>query len=164
MKAAELMDEKGALIAGKLNIRKGKKGNLEFLLVPREFTGNERDISVSRTDVNEIQLAKAAIRAGQEILLNKAGISAEDVDEIIIAGAFGTYIDVPNAISVGMFPGISVQNFRQVGNAAGMGAVQALISFKHRQLIKDVIKDVDYIELTTYEDFQSEFIDAMYLR
>ena len=164
MKAANLMDEKGALIEGKLNIRKGKKKNLEFLLVPREFTGHERDISVSRTDVNEIQLAKAAIRAGQEILLAKAGIAAEDIDEIIIAGAFGTYIDVPNAISVGMFPGIPVQSFRQVGNAAGMGAVQALISLKHRQLIEDVIKDVDYIELTTYEHFQKEFIDAMYLR
>jgi len=164
MKAANLMDEKGALIEGKLNIRKGKKKNLEFLLVPREFTGHERDISVSRTDVNEIQLAKAAIRAGQEILLNKAGITAQDIDEIIIAGAFGTYIDVPNAISVGMFPGISVNHFRQIGNAAGMGAVQALISVKHRQLIRDVIKDVDYIELTTYEHFQKEFIDAMYLR
>lgn len=164
MKAAKLMDEKGALIEGKLNIRKGKKNSLEFLLVPKEFTGNERDISVSRTDVNEIQLAKAAIRAGQEILLSKAGITAEDIDEIIIAGAFGTYIDVPNAISVGMFPGISVQNFRQVGNAAGMGAVQALISQKHRQLIDEVIKDVDYIELTTYEHFQKEFIEAMYLR
>jgi uncharacterized 2Fe-2S/4Fe-4S cluster protein (DUF4445 family) len=164
MKAANLRDEKGALIEGKLNIRKGKKKNLEFLLVPREFTGHERDISVSRTDVNEIQLAKAAIRAGQEILLAKAGIATEDIDEIIIAGAFGTYIDVQNAISVGMFPGIPVQSFRQVGNAAGMGAVQALISLKHRQLIEDVIKDVDYIELTTYEHFQKEFIDAMYLR
>lgn len=164
MKAANLMDEKGALFEGKLNIRKGKKNNLEFLLVPREYTGHDRDIAVSRTDVNEIQLAKAAIRAGQEILLNKAGITAEDVDEIIIAGAFGTYIDVPNAVSVGMFPGIAVQNFRQIGNAAGMGAVQALISYKHRQLITEVIKDVEYIELTTYEHFQKEFIEAMYLR
>jgi len=164
MKAAELMDERGALIEGQLNIRRGKKDKLEFLLVPREFSGHDRDIAVSRTDVNEIQLAKAAIRAGQEILLDKAGISAEDIDEIIIAGAFGTYIDVPNAISVGMFPDIPVQKFRQVGNAAGMGATQALISNKHRRLIKDVIRDVEYVELTTYENFQREFVKAMYLR
>ena len=114
--------------------------------------------------MNEIQLAKAAIRAWQEILLDKAGISADDIDEIIIAGAFGTYIDVPNAISVGMFPDIPVECFRQVGNAAGMGAIQALISIKHRKLIKDVIKDVEYVELTTYENFQREFVEAMYLR
>jgi uncharacterized 2Fe-2S/4Fe-4S cluster protein (DUF4445 family) len=164
MKAANLMDEKGALIEGKFNIRRGKKNSLEFLLVPTEYTGHARDITVSRTDVNEIQLAKAAIRAGQEILLNRAGITAQEVDEIIIAGAFGTYIDVPNAISVGMFPGIPIQRFRQIGNAAGMGAVQALISLKHRRLIEDVIKEVEYIELTTYENFQTEFINAMYLR
>ena len=164
MKAANLMDEKGALIDGQLNIRKGNNNRLEFLLVPMESSGNGRDITVSRADVNEIQLAKAAIRAGQEILLNKAGITAQDIDEIIIAGAFGTYIDVPNAISVGMFPDIPVQRFRQIGNAAGMGAVQALISVKHRQLITDVIKNVEYIELTTYENFQKEFVKAMYLR
>jgi len=164
MKAANLMDERGALIEGQLNIRRGKKNKLEFLLVPREYSGHDRDIAVSRTDVNEIQLAKAAIRAGQEILLDKAGISADDIDEIIIAGAFGTYIDVPNAISVGMFPDIPVECFRQVGNAAGMGATQALISIKHRKLIKDVIKDVEYVELTTYENFQREFVEAMYLR
>ena len=164
MKSAHLMDERGALIPGQLNIRKGKNNHLEFLLVPREYAGHDRDIAVSRTDVNEIQLAKAAIRAGQEVLLDKAGINAEDIDEIIIAGAFGTYIDVPNAISVGMFPDIPVQRFRQVGNAAGMGGTQALISNKHRQLIKDVIKDVEYVELTTYENFQREFVEAMYLR
>ena len=164
LKAANLMDERGALIEGELNIRRGKKDKLEFLLVPAAFSGHGRDIAVSRTDVNEIQLAKAAIRAGQEILMEKAGINAGDIDEIIIAGAFGTYIDVPNAISVGMFPDIPVQRFRQVGNAAGMGATQALISKKHRKIIKDVIKDVEYVELTTYENFQAAFVEAMYLR
>ncbi|MFC2054954.1 ASKHA domain-containing protein [Chloroflexota bacterium] len=164
MKAANLMDEKGTLIEGQLNIRKGMKNNLEFLLAPAAVTGHKRDITVSRKDVNEIQLAKAAIRAGQEILLIKAGITADDIDEVIIAGAFGTYLDVPNAIKVGMFPDIPVGNFRQIGNAAGMGAVQALVSVEHRDLIKDVIKDVDYIELTTYENFQQEFVKAMYLR
>jgi uncharacterized 2Fe-2S/4Fe-4S cluster protein (DUF4445 family) len=164
MKKANLMDEKGALIEGQLNIRKGQKNSLEFLLVPEAASGHGRDITVSRRDVNEIQLAKAAIKAGQEILLIKAGITADDIDEVIIAGAFGTYIDVPNAIEVGMFPDIPVGRFRQIGNAAGMGAVQALISNKHRQLIKNVIKDVEYIELTTYEEFQKEFVKAMYLR
>jgi uncharacterized 2Fe-2S/4Fe-4S cluster protein (DUF4445 family) len=164
MKSANLMDERGALIKGQMNIRPGNKDKLEFLLVPREHTGHGRDIAVSRTDVNEIQLAKAAIRAGQEILIAKAGIEAADIDEIIIAGAFGTYIDVPNAISVGMFPDIPLHRFRQVGNAAGMGAMQALISGRHRKLIKDVIKDVEYVELTTYENFQREFVEAMYLR
>jgi uncharacterized 2Fe-2S/4Fe-4S cluster protein (DUF4445 family) len=164
MKAANVMDENGALIEGQLNVRSGQNNHLEFLLVPAASTGHKRDITVSRIDVNEIQLAKAAIRAGQEILLNNAGITAEDIDEIIIAGAFGTYIDVPNAIKIGMFPDIPVRRFRQVGNAAGMGAVQALVSVERRKLIKDVIKDVKYIELTTCGDFQKEFVKAMYIK
>ena len=164
MKTTNLMDEKGALQEGRPNIRKNPTDVLEFLVVPAIATGHGRDIVVSRRDVNEIQLAKAAIRAGQEILLKKAGISDGDIDEIIIAGAFGTYINVPNAIKVGMFPNIPLERFHQIGNAAGMGAVQALISTNHRQLIKDVIKNVNYVELTTYEDFQKEFVQAMYLR
>ena len=164
MKSANLMDEKGALIEGQLNVRQSNQNHLEFLLAPASSTGHGRDVTVSRKDVNEIQLAKAAIRAGQEILLIKAGITAEDIDEVIIAGAFGTYIDVPNAIEVGMLPDIPLDRFRQIGNAAGMGAVQALVSAEHRALIGEVIKDVDYIELTTYEEFQKEFVNAMYLR
>ncbi|MBM3145061.1 MAG: DUF4445 domain-containing protein [Chloroflexi bacterium] len=164
MKAANLMDERGALIEGRLNVRRNDADQLEFLLAAASSTGHGRDITVSRKDVNEIQLAKAAIRAGQEILLIKAGITADDVDEVIIAGAFGTYINIPNAIEVGMFPDLPVQRFRQIGNAAGMGAIQALISVEHRKLIEKVIKDVDYIELTTYADFQEEFVKAMYLR
>ena len=164
LKKANLMDAKGALIEGGLNIRKNIHGILEFLLVPAESTGHGRDIVINRKDINEIQLAKAAIRAGQEILLIKAGIKADNIDEVIIAGAFGTYIDVPNAINVGMFPNIPINRFQQIGNAAGMGAVQSLISANHRKLIKDVIKNVDYIELTTYEKFQKEFVKAMYLK
>jgi len=164
MKAANLMDEKGALIEGQLNIRKRGKNGLEFLLAPASSTGHGRDVTVSRKDINEIQLAKAAIRVGLDILLIEAEISADDIDEVIIAGAFGTYINVPNAIKVGMFPDIPVDRFRQIGNAAGMGAVQALLSVEYRDLIRDVIKKVDYIELTTSEDFQNRFMDAMYLR
>lgn len=164
MKAANLMDERGALIEGQMHIRRSDKNNLECLLVSHEHSGHGRDISVTRSDVNEIQLAKAAIRAGQEILMEKAGIKADQIDEIIIAGAFGTYIDVPNAIRIGMFPDIPVERFHQVGNAAGMGATQALISFNQRKIIQGIIRDVEYIELTTYENFQAEFIKAMYLR
>jgi len=164
MKAAGMINEKGALIEGRLNIRKSEKNGLEFVLAPASSTGHGRDVTISRRDINEIQLAKAAIRAGLEILLIKAGITVKDVDEVIVAGAFGTYIDVSNAIKVGMFPDIPVERFRQIGNAAGMGAVQALVSVEHRNLIRDVIKKVDYIELTAYKDFQNKFLHAMYLR
>ena len=164
MKTANLMDEKGAIKKGAPFTRQDAKDLSELLLVPEAESGNQKDITISRKDVNEIQLAKAAIRAGLDILLAEAGIEAEDIDKVLVAGAFGTYISVPNAIEIGMFPDIPLDRFQQVGNAAGMGAVQALISIKYRNLISEVIKDVDYIELTTYDDFQKLYMNAMYLR
>ncbi|NQS92052.1 MAG: DUF4445 domain-containing protein [Chloroflexi bacterium] len=164
MKTANLMNEKGAIQAGSPFTRPDAKNLSELLLVPGSESGNGQEITISRKDVNEIQLAKAAIRAGLDILLIEAGIQADDVDRVLVAGAFGTYISVPNAIEIGMFPRIPLSRFQQVGNAAGMGAVQALISIKHRHLISEVIKDVDYIELTTYPTFQELYIKAMYLQ
>jgi uncharacterized 2Fe-2S/4Fe-4S cluster protein (DUF4445 family) len=164
MREAGVLNEKGGMIEGELNVRPGKKNGQEFVLVPAVSAGVERDITVTRKDVNEIQLAKAAIRAGQEVLLAKAGISADDLDKVIIAGAFGTYIDVPNAVKIGMFPHIPVSRFEQVGNAAGMGAKIALLSVDQRKRITEVIDQVEYVELTTYADFQKKFVDAMYLR
>lgn len=164
MKIADLMNEKGAIKSSSPFTRQDAKDLSELLLVPADQSGNKKDITISRKDVNEIQLAKAAIRAGLDILLAEAGIEAEDVDQVLVAGAFGTYISVPNAIEIGMFPDIPQDRFQQVGNAAGMGAVQALISMKYRQLIAEVITDVDYIELTTYGDFQKIYMNAMYLR
>lgn len=163
MKVNNFMDEKGAIHKGAKFIREADRGIPELLLVPASESGNDRDITVSRKDINEIQLAKAAIRSGLEILLVEAGIRAEDVDRVLVAGAFGTYISIPNAIEIGMFPPIPLDRFEQVGNAAGMGAVQALISKPHRKLISKEIQKAAYVELTTYEKFQEMFMKFMYL-
>ncbi len=163
MKSAKLMDEKGAFKDGPLLVREEGQQAHQIILVPREKSGIERDITISRKDVNEIQLAKAAIRAGQEILLKEAGIHPEDIDQVIVAGAFGTYINIPNAIAIGMFPKIPLDRFQQVGNAAGMGAIQALLSVEKREIIRKIIQEVEYIELTTRADFQQIFMQAMYL-
>lgn len=163
LRTSNSINDKGAFSDGQPHIRPGENGRNEFLLAPAENTKHGRDITVSRSDINEIQLAKAAIRAGLEVLMQQADITAEDIDEVIIAGAFGTYIDVSNAIKVGMFPNVPVERFRQIGNAAGMGAVQALLSKEQRQTIAEVIQQVKYIELTTTSDFQRDFVNAMYL-
>ncbi|GAG40188.1 unnamed protein product, partial [marine sediment metagenome] len=138
MKTANLMDEKGAIKEVGNFTREADKNLIELLLVPAEQSGNKKEITVSRKDVNEIQLAKAAIRSGLDILLVEAGLQADDVDRVLVAGAFGTYISVPNAIEIGMFPRIPLSRFQQVGNAAGMGAVQALVSMKYRHMISEV--------------------------
>ncbi|TRZ50443.1 DUF4445 domain-containing protein [bacterium] len=162
MRKAGILNEKGALLTGKQQVRETAQGN-EFVLVPAEKTGHGREITISRRDVNEIQLAKAAIRTGINVLLETAAISAQEVEEVLIAGAFGTYINLASAIRIGMFPDLPLERFKQIGNAAGMGAKRALISKKSLSEARSIAERAQYIELTTHTNFQNDFLNAMYL-
>jgi uncharacterized 2Fe-2S/4Fe-4S cluster protein (DUF4445 family) len=148
--------------AGHLRVRgEGKK--TEFVLVPAGERGAPRDIVVTRKDVNEIQLAKAAIRAGIEVLLSQARLEARQVERVVVAGAFGTYLDVGSALAVGMFPSLPRALFVQVGNAAGMGAKMALMSRRCRGVTEEVARRVEYVELTTNSHFVEAYTAALML-
>lgn len=138
-------------------------GGPACLLVPAALTAHGRDILLTRADIGEIQLAKAAIRAGIELLLAAAGIAAEALEEIIVAGAFGTYLDVGSAIAIGMLPPLPSERFRQIGNAAGQGARQLLVSRQRRQLAAEVASRVRYVELTTHPRFADAFAQELAL-
>nr|HID12900.1 DUF4445 domain-containing protein [Anaerolineae bacterium] len=135
----------------------------EFLLVPAGERGAPRDLVITRKDVNEIQLAKAAIRAGIEVLLGEAGLEAEHIERVVVAGAFGTYLDVGSALAVGMFPPLPRERFVQVGNAAGIGAKLALVSRRCRGRAEEIARRVEYIELTTHPRFVEEYTAALML-
>lgn len=142
-------------------LRRGDRG-FEFVVVPGDENGGT-EITFSREDVTEIQLAKGAIRAGINILLQKAGIAESDIEEVIIAGAFGTYLDVRSGIEIGMFPRLDPARFRQVGNAAGAGARMALLSLEQRQRAARLAQQVTYVELTAEPTFPSVFANALSL-
>jgi uncharacterized 2Fe-2S/4Fe-4S cluster protein (DUF4445 family) len=156
------MDEKGGMDGAHPLIRQGEKLP-EALIAHAGMTGHGHEIVLTRRDVNAIQLAKGAIRAGIELLFNEAGVTAEDVEEFIIAGAFGSYISAEAAVVIGMFPDIPLNRFRQVGNAAGIGAKQALLSKTRRAEAARIRERVEYLELTVHKKFQEEFLKAMYL-
>lgn len=132
----------------------------EFIIVDR---GDENNISFNQNDVEQIQLAKGAIRTGINVLLRTANLDPEDIDQIMLAGAFGTYLDVRSAIAIGMLPDIPVERVQQVGNAAGMGAKLALISRSKREQAKTIASQVRYIELAADPHFSRTFARAMYL-
>ena len=121
------------------------------------------DITFSRRDVNEIQLAKAAMRAGMSILLRKAGLKENEIDTVIIAGAFGTYLDVQSGMDIGMFPRLEMKRYKQVGNAAGAGARMALLSTAKRAQAIEAARHVNYVELTAEKDFSSIFAKSLML-
>lgn len=162
MAEAGIIDQRGVLDRSHPRVRPDRHNRAEFLLVSAEQTGHGRDITITRRDVNEIQLAKGAIRAGIEVLLGKAGIGADQVDDWIIAGAFGTYLDLGSALRVGMFPHQPLERFHQVGNAAGVGARQMLLSCRQRERACQIIERVHYVELTIEPAFEGAFVEAMY--
>ncbi len=157
-----VLDERGNM-GHHPGVRRTEHGP-EFVLVTAGEGGSDREVVITRGDVGEIQLAKGAIRAGINILLDEAGLSEQDLDQVVIAGAFGTYIDVSSAIVIGMFPPLPLERFNQVGNAAGMGAKLALVSRDQRARAAEIARQVEYIELTNDKRFVDEFAKAMYLK
>ena len=133
----------------------------EIVLVPAHQTGLGRDLVITRKDIHEIQLAKSAIRVGVEILLQNAGLTYADLDEFITAGAFGTYLDLRSAVRTGMFPPLKVKRFRQVGNAAGVGAKQMIISVDKREEAEKLARQIGYVELTTQASFTPLFMQQL---
>ncbi|MEW5814897.1 MAG: ATP-binding protein [Spirochaetota bacterium] len=134
----------------------------EYVLISGKESGTGRDITLTQKDVSEIQLAKAAIRTGMETLLKTAGITWEEVEEVIIAGAFGSHIEPASAVAIGMFPDLPLIRFRQVGNAAGTGARLALLSRSKRTKAKEIAEKIQYLELMVQPGFKSSLAHNMY--
>ena len=135
----------------------------EFVLISKEEHDNSQAITITQKDVREIQLAKGAIRSGINVLLQKRGCSEKKLNKVIISGAFGSYINVMSALSIGMLPLIPLDNFQQVGNAAGIGAKIALLSNNKRAEAQAIALRASYIELAATPNFEKIFLEATYL-
>ena len=159
---AGIIDRRGVFRTDAPNVNRDN-GISQFVLAPAEITGHGRPVVITRKDINEIQLAKAAIRTGVDVLLHEAGIGHEDVEEFIVAGAFGTYLDVASCVRIGMFPHLPPERFRQVGNAAGAGARQMLVSAARRKVAMELARQVTYVELTVHPNFERQYLKALSL-
>jgi len=159
---AKAIDEGGRIMNNHPRVRT-YKGQREFILVSKEERGGKPAITITQHDVRELQLAKAAIRSGIQALLEANDCPEDKIKQVIIAGAFGTYIDVASAVTIGMLPSLPLNRFRQAGNAAGMGAKLALISLTKRAEAQAVASRVKYIELASAPGFEQTFIQASYL-
>lgn len=142
----------------------GENAHRACTLVPAVSTGTGEDIVFTRADVGEVQLAKGAIRAGTQLLLEAAAIGVEQLDEVIVAGAFGTYLDVGSAIRVGLLPAVEPERVRQIGNAAGAGARRMLVSRAARGAASRAAATTQYLELTTHPAFVDRFAEATLFR
>jgi uncharacterized 2Fe-2S/4Fe-4S cluster protein (DUF4445 family) len=159
---AGAIDKGGRLVKSHPRVRRSK-GQQEFVLVSTKERKGKPAITITQHDVRELQLAKAAIRSGIQVLLEANGCPEDNIRQVIIAGAFGTYIDVASAVATGMLPSLPLKRFRQAGNAAGAGARLALISLKQRAEAQAVASRINYIELASAPNFEPIFMQASYL-
>jgi len=132
-----------------------------FVLVPGKDTGTGEDVLVTRGDIREIQLAKAAIRAGVNALLRASHTREDEIDHFVVAGAFGTYLYLDSAVQIGMFPRLPRDRYHQIGNAAGAGAQEMLVSLPSRVEAESILDRMSYIELTTDPGFMESYVDSM---
>jgi len=117
------------------------------------LSSGEKVITLNQKDIDQILLAKGAIRAGIDILLDYLDVSTGQIEEVMIAGAFGSYMLPEHAIGIGMLPSIPLDYIKVVGNAAGTGARMMLRSIKARREAEELARQIEYLELTVYPDF-----------
>ncbi len=138
-----------------------QNNNLEYLLVRANQSGSGKDIVITRRDIDRFQLAKAAINSGIKTLLQIAGISENEIGKILVAGAFGNYMDLKNAIQTGLLPDFPNAEYIQVGNAAGIGATMALLSKKERAHAQRIVGKIEHIELAGQPNFSSLYARSL---
>lgn len=148
MRVREILNHRGRIDKSASNVKLDKQGKPEFTLAY-----GEKPITLSQTDVDQILLAKGAIRAGIDILMDHLGIDLSNIEEIVIAGAFGSYMLPEHAMGIGMLPSIPLEHIKTIGNAAGTGARMMVASTNSRRQTEDLTKRIEYLELTTYKDF-----------
>lgn len=137
------------------------EGANAFLMVPESETDHGRPIMITQNDITSLQLAKGAISAGIKILIEECGISISEIREVLLAGAFGNYMNPHSACVIGLIPRELESKIRMVGNAAGTGSKLALLSLSEYKRSDTIATTVKYIELGAQKHFNKEFAKGM---
>ena len=118
-------------------------------------------VALSQRDVRELQFAKAAISTGWTLLLEELGLTAGDVQQVLLAGSFGSYLSAASAVRIGLVPKLPVLRIVSAGNVAGEGAKLVLLSRRERAGASALLKEVRYVELSDRADFNDRFVDQL---
>jgi uncharacterized 2Fe-2S/4Fe-4S cluster protein (DUF4445 family) len=143
-------------------VRQGDHG-LEYVVAWAAETHHGQDIVITHVDVDNLLRAKAAIYAGFTVLANSVGFPLEAVEQVLIGGAFGKYINVEKAVEIGLLPDMPWERFHFLGNTAVQGAYRALLDRKTRARIEDIAGRMTYVELSADNSFYDAFTSALFL-
>lgn len=154
-------DEARSLASKDLAKRLVKYKDKDAFLVAKRADNANSDIYISQKDIRQVQLAKAAIRAGIELLLKDMQLAYDDISRVYLAGGFGNFIDIESAIAIGLLAHELRDKIKPIGNAALSGAKLTLMSGKYLDGTENLIELIHYIELSARADFQDYFIDHL---
>lgn len=121
-----------------------------------------QDLLFTPKDVREVQLAKASVAAGIDVLVETYGISMEEVDAIYLAGGFGSFIDTGSAVGIGLLPEVLIDHIHPAGNTAGAGAAEVLLSTEAFDKLQELAAGVEYLELSASLRFQELYVERMF--
>ncbi|MDD1755759.1 MAG: ASKHA domain-containing protein [Methanomassiliicoccales archaeon] len=141
---------------------KKKDGECRYVLVESAGSSLGREVSFTQEDIVQIQFAKGALHAAGEILMERRGIEEKDLHGILLAGAFGNFVDPESARNIGLFPEVPLERIKGIGNAAGSGAKMALMSKRLRLKASALAKELTYVELAAQQDFEDRFYASLY--
>lgn len=133
----------------------------EFVLARREELGKDEAISLTQSDIRQLQLAKSAIYSGIVMLQRVMGIPLEAIEKLMLCGGFGNYISIDSALKIRLLPEIPVDRVTYVGNAAALGAQMALLSERERLRAFELAGRIEHVALATRPEFQEIFVDGM---
>lgn len=156
-------DDEAASIAPRIAPRlRELSGQRVFVLHWKGEEGDvENSIFLSQRDVRELQFAKAAIATGWHLLLDEAGVKEEDLQQVLLAGSFGSYLSPASAVRLGLVPKLPLLRIVSAGNVAGEGAKMALMSSRERSGAMALLEEVEYVELSDRSDFNDAFVDQL---
>ncbi len=143
-------------------IREGEHG-AEYVVAWGNEADGGKDITINNVDIDNLKRAKAAIYAGFTVLAQSVGVPLEMVEQILIGGSFGKYINVEKAVQIGLLPDMPWDKFNFLGNTSVQGAYLALLDWRNRDRIKDIASQMTYIELSADNTFFDAFMSAMFL-
>ncbi|HMK93653.1 MAG TPA: ASKHA domain-containing protein, partial [Thermoleophilia bacterium] len=144
-------------------VRSNGNGVPQYVVAFAHEAGADHDIVLTESDVNSLIRAKAAIYAGYSVLCRGVGVDLADVEQILIGGAFGQYLDVEKAIRIGLLPDLPVEKFHFLGNTSVMGAYTALLCVNMRHDVLDVAAKMTYLELSADNSFMDDYTSALFL-
>jgi len=135
----------------------------EYVVVWGDKTEKGQDIVLTRTDIDNLLRAKAAIYAGYTVLAEQVGVQLSDITKMLIGGSFGKYINVEKAIQIGLLPDMTWERFEFLGNTAVRGAYFTLLDRRARERVQEIASRMTYIELSADNTFYDAFMSSMFL-